>query len=914
MNRIQTIRRLAAIGAALTLAACGGGGGGGAAPSPSPTPSPSPSPSPASFTIGGTLTVAENLVLDSDTNDPSQSPRTSNDDFAFAQAIGASSQVLGTVNQPGAGPSGASSAAGDEFDVFGVTVAAGQTVELDFTADPTVNDLDLYVFKLVGGTYQIVGESIAQNSSECVRITTAGDYKIGVQAFAGASLYNLRVTAPGAVSSCANATTAEAPFIAGELVVGLREDSARAGRASVQALSQGLSVQRGAIAPGRLALVQVPEGSPRTRAQALSRPNLLQQLPLQAQRHIATVEHAKRLRASGAFDHVMFNRVLKTNALIGSFPPNDPRYPQQRWHYDQISLPAAMTLLVADGNHATRPMVAVVDTGIVADHPDLAPQIADGFDFVKDPASSGDGNGIDLDPDDLRSAASQPSFHGSHVAGTIAASTYDGAGAAGVAPMAQLMPLRALGEGGSGSFYDITQAVQYAAGLANDSGRVPTRRADVINLSLGAAGAACDADSVSFFASVRAKGSIIVAAAGNEANRPNGITAPVGYPANCTGVIAVSATDPQRGIAPYSSTGAQVAVAAPGGDMRFSTTGTGQPDGVYSTLATFNAAGTRVPTFGVLQGTSMATPHVAGVMALMRWVHPGITPAQVDTLLANGELTDEAGAAGRDVNYGYGILNASKAVQAAIKLRDGTAPPTSGVVEAQPAALDFGSVATALDFTLRTTATTSEKVTSVTSSNPVAAVAALTVDATTGLGSYRVTVDRSRLATDGVVTPTITVQTTARTLSVQLTIEKRSTPSASGNLGPVYVLVFDADTNALVGQVDVQPSGGRYVWSLAGVTARNVVIVAGSDYDNDGLICSRGEACGAYPVLGAQVTPVALTGNRSDLGFLLAPVGAGNTAGGATVQEASELQKRLPKPTDSSVGSTLNLPWSTLFR
>ncbi|MFO1271817.1 MAG: S8 family serine peptidase [Rubrivivax sp.] len=911
MTRNNTPRHLAALCAALAMAACGGGGGGDAAPSPAPSPSPSPTPS--SFTIGGTLTIAENLVLDSDTNDPNQSPRASNDEFESAQPITATSQVMGTVNVANKGPAGASFAAGDLIDGFKVTVAAGQTVELDFTADPAVNDLDLYVFQLVGGSYQLVGQSIDQNSSECVRFSAAGTYIVGVQAYWGASLYNLRVTAPGATSRCANATSTEAPLIAGELVVGLREgSSARAPRASAQALTQGLTVQRGAIAPGRLALVKLPEGNPRAHAQATGRRNLFDQLPLEAQRQIATVAHAKRLRASGAFDHVMFNRVLKTNALIGSFPPNDPRYPQQRWHYEQISLPAAMTQLVADGNHATRPIVAVVDTGIVADHPDLAPQIVDGYDFVKDPASSGDGDGIDGNPDDLRSAASQPSFHGSHVAGTIAASTFDGAGAAGVAPMAQLMPLRALGEGGSGSFYDITQAIQYAAGLPNDSPRVPARRADVINLSLGAAGAACDADSASFFASVRAKGTIVVAAAGNEANRPAGVSAPVGYPANCPGVIAVSATDPQRGIAPYSSTGAEVAVAAPGGDMRFSTTGTGQPDGVYSTLATFDGGGRRVPTFGVLQGTSMATPHVAGVLALMRWVFPGITPSQVDTLLASGALTDEAGAAGRDTLYGYGIVNAAKAVQAAITLRDGSAPPTAGVIEAQPAALDFGSTATTLDFTLRTTADTAEKVTAVSSPSAAVTVAALAVDAATGLGSYRVTVDRTQLA-DGVATPAITVQTTARTLTVQLTIEKRSTPAAGGDLGPVYVLVYDADTNDLVGQVTVQASGGRYRWSLAGVKARNVVIVAGSDYDNDGLICSRGEACGAYPVLGAQATPVPVTGDRSDLGFLLAPVGAGNTAGTAGAR-ASVVQKRLPNPIDSSVGSTLNLPWSAPFR
>jgi serine protease len=212
--------------------------------------------------------------------------------------------------------------------------------------------------------------------------------------------------------------------------------------------------------------------------------------------------------------------------------------------------------------------------------------------------------------------------------------------------------------------------------------------------------------------------------------------------------------------------------------------------------------------------------------------------------------------------------------------------PSRSVIEAQPAALDFGATTSTLDFTLRTTGTTSEKVTSVTSPLAAVTVAALATDAATGLGDYRVSVDRTKLA-DGVLTPALTVTTTARTLGVQLTIEKRSSSSAGGSdLGPVYVLVFDADTNTIIGQATVQASGGRYVWSVGGVKVRNVQIIAGTDYDNDGFICARGEACGAYPVLGAQVTPITLTGNRSDLGFLLAPVGAGNTAGTAAISRA----------------------------
>lgn len=873
------------------LVGSGGGGGGDAGPSPSPSPSPSPGPS---YTLGGTLTVVENLAVDSDTNDPTQSPRVRNDALNTAQVVAASSQVLGSVNDPGAGPVGPNFVGGDPSDYFRVGVAAGQTVELDFSADPAINDIDLYVYDSAG---VIVASSIGVGSAECVRISTAGEYRVEVYTFKGASLYNLRVTAPGASSSCANVTPAggEATLTPGELIVGLRDGSARTAQAASAMSSGRLNVLRGRVAAGEQALVSLPSDAT-TRRRALSAlaggtaaAADAAGSGAAAQAYKDTVAYAKRLRAARSFDYVMFNRPVKTTALVGTFPPNDPRYSLQRWHYEQISLPTAMQLITARSPQPTqRPIVAVVDTGIVADHPDLGPQLVTGYDFIASAASAGDNSGIDDNPDDLRSGETQPSFHGSHVAGTIAASTFDGQGAAGVAPMAQIMPLRALGKNGSGSFYDITQAIRYAARLANDSNTLPARRADVINLSLGAAGVACDADSATFFASVRAQGSIVVAATGNDANRPNS-TAPVGYPANCASVIAVSATDPRRQTSYFSNTGSQVAIAAPGGDMRFSTTGTGIADGVYSTVATFDANGARVPTFAPLQGTSMATPHVAGVIALMRWIAPNITPAQVETLLAQGALTDEAGAVGRDTDFGWGIVNAAKAVRAAIEVQDGVPPPPSaGVVEAAPSALDFGTAATALEFTLRATGTTTERVTAVTSSNAAVTVSEASVDGTSKLGSYRVAVSRAALPV-GVSTATITATTNApRTLTVQVTVEKVAGTPASADAGPVYVLVIDAATNLPIRQADVQASGGRYVWSVTGVTVPKITIVAGTDYDNDGLICSRGEACGAYPVLGANITPITLTGNRNDLDFLLSPVGAGN------VQSASVMRSVPP--------------------
>ena len=162
--------------------------------------------------------------------------------------------------------------------------------------------------------------------------------------------------------------------------------------------------------------------------------------------------------------------------------PDDSLYPVQ-WHYPLINLPAAWDTTNGDPSV----VVAVVDTGILGGHPDLAGQVVDGFDFVSDPANAADGDGIDPNPEDSGQGSSTGAsvFHGSHVSGTIAASGNNGLGVAGVAYRTRIMSLRALGADGSGTSYDVNQAVRYAAGLSNDSGQLPARRAAIINLSLG---------------------------------------------------------------------------------------------------------------------------------------------------------------------------------------------------------------------------------------------------------------------------------------------------------------------------------------------------------------------------------------------------------------------------------------------
>ena len=329
-------------------------------------------------------------------------------------------------------------------------------------------------------------------------------------------------------------------------------------------------------------------------------------------RALGTLNHAKALQISGEYEYVEPNFRLET---LATYAPNDPSYLPQRWHYEQINLPSAMDRILALSPTPTqRPIVAVIDTGIISNHPDLQAQIVGGYSFITT-STYGDSN--TSSPDDPSTASycqTTTCWHGSHVAGTIAAISDNSQYGAGVAKMAQLMPLRVFQPGAGATSYDVSQAILYAARLSNNSGTLPARKADVINMSLGGSGS-CPALFTDVITQARAQNVIVVAAAGNSATA-------VGAPANCTGVISVGALDASKQPTYYSNYGANLSLSAPGGDSTKSTTGTGYPDSIYSTLGSWSG-GTRIASFGPLTGTSMASPHVAGVMALMRYGQPG---------------------------------------------------------------------------------------------------------------------------------------------------------------------------------------------------------------------------------------------------------------------------------------------------
>jgi serine protease len=344
--------------------------------------------------------------------------------------------------------------------------------------------------------------------------------------------------------------------------------------------------------------------------------------------------------------------------------PNDQRYNMQ-WYIPSARIDRAWDRTT--GNPQL--VVAVVDTGILADHPDLAGRTLAGRDFVSDPASAGDGNGWDADPRDAGSdALSSSGFHGTHVAGIVGAAVNNKIGIAGIS-QAKLLPVRALGVNkGVGNDADISAAIRWAAGLHIDGVPDNPTPAHVINLSFGGPGYNATLDRA--VQDAIARGSIVVAAAGNQSSDVATI-----YPAALKGVITVGATTIDGKRAFYSNYGKEVELMAPGGDLMGKlnhlppcANGAACPAGILSTL--FDSTAKQF-SYQFYEGTSQAAPIVSGVVSLMLSVKPSLNTYQVNNILTTTAETFAQCSEG----CGAGLLNAEAALEMAVT---GRGPAGSG--------------------------------------------------------------------------------------------------------------------------------------------------------------------------------------------------------------------------------------------
>ena len=365
--------------------------------------------------------------------------------------------------------------------------------------------------------------------------------------------------------------------------------------------------------------------------------------------------------------------------------PNDPYYTDGiQWHLRTPAQGGAAALNLPPAWERTRgsaaQVVAVVDSGALHGHPDLAGKLLPGYDLISDLDTSNDGNGRDADasdpgdwisPSEANSAryplcpAEDSSWHGSFIAGEIAAATHNGLGVAGVGWDTRVQPVRVSGKCGAW-LSDVVDGIRWAAGLPVSGVPANPTPARVINVSFGGS-SSCTPTYQNAIDDAAAAGSLVVVAAGNE----NG---PLTRPADCAGVLAVGAVRQDGLKTYYSSHGPNVGIMAPGGPGAADT-----GPRLYST----SNAGKRGPAEHIYDGkdgTSFAAPLAAGVAALMLSVNPALTPAQLVSRIQSGARPFPSSAAYPTCNVstplnsacnctretcGPGLLDADRALQLA---------------------------------------------------------------------------------------------------------------------------------------------------------------------------------------------------------------------------------------------------------
>ncbi|CAM4039950.1 S8 family peptidase [Cohnella lubricantis] len=321
------------------------------------------------------------------------------------------------------------------------------------------------------------------------------------------------------------------------------------------------------------------------------------------------------------------NDVKTGSDVKANVVPNDTLYNQYQWNLPEIATEKGWNVTRGEDDM----IVAIVDTGVQADHPDLQGRLVEGYNVI-DPSQPPD--------DDVG--------HGTHVAGIIAAQVNNNEGIAGMTWFTKIMPVKALDSTGAGTTYSVAEGILWAT----DHG------ADVINMSLGNYAEAQFLHEAIKYAYDH--GVVLIAASGNDnTDRP-------GYPAAYPEVFAVGATDPDESLAEYSNYGDYIDVAAPG----------------TSIASTY--PGSR---YAALSGTSMACPHVSALASLVRSANPGLSNEQVMALLR--QTAKDLGAAGKDSQYGYGQIDVNAAVKAASTRSETDAAGTAGAANADQAPSDL---------------------------------------------------------------------------------------------------------------------------------------------------------------------------------------------------------------------------------
>ena len=778
-------------------------------------------PSITGFFITGTVSVTGDAALDSDTNNPNNVFQRNNVEGnnypieSTAQSIESISTMLGYVNKAGSGPVGITFEEGDSSDIFVVDAVKGQRFTLH-VGDTTRGELDFYLWN---ESLDIVASSLIGGEEEVVVVPEDGRYYLHVYTWSGASVYEITADFVGEV-------TASAEFKAGEAIVTLKSDAS---------MSTTQRVAMFADVANQLDLTVASQSTGKTRL--LKTDDVVAQMKSTTDFAMLDAYATTEMRERAATELMI--RRLQSDPRVAAAQPNyiyrshattnDPRL-EEMWQLDLINVAAAWDTTTGDPNV----VIAIVDTGNLSEHPELIDKSTAGYDFISSSDNS-DGDGIDPDPEDsmpITDNCSEAStfYHGAHVAGTAAATGDNEEGIVGVAYTAELMHLRVLDGDCGGSTYDVAQGVLYAIGAENDSGEVPERPADIVNMSLG--GGSYDPFFESVLQDADERGVIVAVSSGNDG------ASSVSYPARYATTIAVGSVGYDGDVTSYSNRGENLDLVAPGG---------GNGGGILSLHKSEEGF-----TYIEGNGTSMAAPHAAGIFALVKGLHPDVTPERIRSYIEAGVITQDMGDEGFDTLSGYGLIDAEKAINVALADAAGTFRFPGRFVLSDNK-LYFTDVMTA-EVAITNTGEIAADVSEVTSSESWVTVERLDDQEEGEVGRWSIAVNSEGLEAGFYSSDVRFVGTdeegneVATTLKARLRVGK----DGVGDIGVVSVVLLSADSLTEVNSTVTTTADG-YSYRLGVPEAGTYKIAAGGDIDFNGEVCTSGEACG-YVLDGSEDT------------------------------------------------------------
>lgn len=799
----------------LFLAGCGGGGSGASSEPPSSSPQ---SP------LAGQISIEASSRIDQDTMDelafsgaqPANSPQTLPVNFILAGYLSGLSGSYGSINGQVFGFQA------DPEDIYSVPMAPGDVVRLislgSRAGDPsltlTLEDGASETTSRGSEPAEVVLASGMPEQNYSIQVATRGDVPA-------------RYVLVKAVSAQLGSFSLEWPdhdFLAEEAIVTLRQ-STQGGAGSLTAQTAVAARKLG----GSDWLMRMPAQAVAAGARAGS---------AEAQTLNWIEELRKRPEVSSAVPNYRFSSLAS---------PVDEELYRLQWHYDLINGPVAWQLAPGGGSGVR---VAVLDSGLFSPdgnasnqtwHLDLQQNVVPGRDFV-------DGDNYPRDPGN---SVGSNVFHGTHVAGTIGAvvqgsSGNTGEGIGGVAFGSSIVPVRVLGEGGTGSSDDLIAAIRWVTG--QDDGNV---KAQVVNLSLGGLPLIQQLEDAIAFG-VEQRGMIFVGAAGNSA------TSQRSYPAASDNVLAVSSVDAGGGLASYSNFGSWIDLAAPGGDASRDGNNDGRADVVWSTSAVEGASGFEASYAG-LQGTSMAAPHVSGVMALLKEQDPARNYLDIRALLEAGALTQSSGT--RSDQLGFGVLDASKALQADSNVTVLSPSPSQVLLGTETSSTQtvnlnrIGDGAAIIDSISQPPPWFTVTQRNLPHDN-FALDFSLDESALEENVSYRDTLEVAYTG-EGVqrtlgipVIAQVLSDEFARTAGTHFVLLVNTTPNDEGFFEAEAQIAVDVENGSY--SFRFEPDDGIEPKRQNEVLPGSYYLVAGTDIDGDGIICQPGEACAEYPISGLR--------------------------------------------------------------